>query len=104
MKKFLLLPCIFLMTTGCNFSSTNTSVIDIANEVQSITSEACQFLPTVKSIADIVAANNAALATANQIAVAICAEVKKPGASLESNPAYTVGGVKVLGFRVVPKP
>jgi hypothetical protein len=61
---------------------------DKVKQIQAATVEACSFLPTAASVANILAANNPTLITAEGIALAICTAIK--GGNVEAAPAATV--------------
>lgn len=100
-----------LLMSACTNSGTGTTVADIAtiiNNVQTIAKTTCQYIPTAVTISQIVSAGNPAVATADQIATAICAAV---AGSASTNPSATapsatpthdgnVGNVAVVGWRV----
>jgi hypothetical protein len=80
----------------------------LITQAQQASMLACAFLPTAETVANIIATNNAAVSTAEQIAGAICAAVKNSGATSiaatqptallsPTSPAPTVFGVAVHG-------
>lgn len=81
---------------ACQTTDKQASVITTA---QQTAVAVCGFLPTVETVANILAAGNPLLATGSAIADAICAAVKRPGAAPNGTPP-TVAGVAVLGNRV----
>lgn len=82
---------------GCATNGAGGSSISLAS-VQNAAVAACGFLPTAATVANLIASNNAAIATAESIASAVCAAVApskqagKHGAVLAS-----VNGVRVRG-------
>jgi hypothetical protein len=58
---------------GCTPSSVGNSAE--ISQIQQAAVAACAFLPTVTTVADILAKNSSAVATAEQVAAAICAAV-----------------------------
>lgn len=104
-----------LLMSACTNSGTGTNTVttDIAtiiNNVQTIAKTTCQYIPTAVTISQIVSAGNPAVATADQIATAICAAV---AGSASTNPSATlpsastlptrdgvVGKVEIIGWRV----
>lgn len=98
MRKFLMaIPLAAALTFGgCATTGTN---IDIIAAVQAATVQACKFLPTAQTVADIFAAGNPLLVTASAVAVAICAAVSPQAlaAKKRGGAAPTVAGVVVHG-------
>jgi hypothetical protein len=92
MKKVLLLVG-FLSMGGC----TTTGAIDVTT-IQQDAVLACGFLPTVGTVANIIAVGNPLLATAEAVAAAICAAVAPAKASGRLGAvAPQVNGVTIHG-------
>ena len=86
-----------LALSGCQTTGANSVVA----QVQAIAQAACAFVPTAATIIAIVAKGNPALATAAEMATAICAAVApKPAARLLGALAPSVDGVIVEGHFV----
>jgi len=86
-----------LALAGCQTTGTNSIVV----QVQAAATLACSFVPTAATIIAIVAKGNPALATAAEMAAAICAAVvPKPAARLRGAVAPSVDGVIVEGHFV----
>ena len=93
-RKFLLATPVAaaLVLGGCATTATSAAIIQIQNYAVL----ACGFLPTVTTVANIIANGNPILQTATDIANAICAAVT-PKAARRGAVLPTVNGVVVHG-------
>ena len=96
MRKFIIAAALAGTTlfSGCTTGSITPTVV--VTDVQQATVALCAFLPTALTVANIIAAGNPALATATEIATAICAAVT-PKAAIRNGAVPMVGGVPVAG-------
>jgi len=94
MKKLMLAVALAVGLAGC-VSTSGVSTI------QQTVVAACGFLPTVSTIEDLINLNSPALATATQIARAICAAVTvKGGAGGPTARGPGVGPARVQGVTI----
>ena len=63
------------MLAGCNNSVVTANTIAIVDEVQTLTAEACAFVPTAATIISIIAASSASAQAGAAIAAAVCKAV-----------------------------
>lgn len=101
MRKILLASAIALSLSGCATTGGNPPDMNaIIAQIQQTTAQICSFVPTVETVAAIIAAGSGGGATpavvgVASIANAICAAVTKPAAARRGVP--TVNGVPVNG-------
>ena len=96
MKKIMLLAALAL--GGCTAAQQQTEAQVIA-EIQQDAVLACSFLPTVNTVANILAAGVPGLSVASSVAQAICSSVTAAttAGALRANAAPTVAGVVIHG-------
>ena len=97
-KSLLALPLIAaFMLSGC--ATPGTTNTDIIKAVREAAVAACGFLPTISTVAEIIASGNPIVATASGIANAICAAVTAlpPLATRKGSAPPTVAGVVIHG-------
>lgn len=86
-----------LLLAGCATSGSGGSSISVST-VQNAAVTACGFLPTVSTVANLIASNNALVSSAESIASAICAAVAPAKQSGKFGAARaSVNGVAVRG-------
>jgi|SRR5665213_1112865 len=66
-----------LAVSGCTTTSSNSTIA----QIQALTQAACLFVPTAVTISNILSTGNPALATAAEVATAICAAVAPKAAA-----------------------
>lgn len=97
MKRMLLVSALALSLSACFPTSTNLQ--ELINQTRDTAVKVCGFLPTVDTVASIIALNHPAYQTAKAIADAVCAAVTSaPRAGPEARAvAPKVAGVEVKG-------
>jgi hypothetical protein len=99
MKFLLVIPLVgALLLGGCTTTGTSTSTADIIAQVRQTTVAVCGFLPTIDTVAQILAAGNPSVMIAGTIANAICAAVTATTPPARRRGAVpTVSGVVIHG-------
>jgi len=100
MRKILLVAPLVaaFMLSGCATTG-GTSNTDIIKQIREAAVAACGFLPTINTVAQILASGNPIVATASGVAGAICAAVANlpPAAARRGAAPPTVAGVVIHG-------
>jgi hypothetical protein len=94
-----------IVTTGCGTTpvQVQTDITQIIAQVQSITAQACKFIPTVGTVAAIITANNPGVTTAVAIAEAICNAITAAPPAAAGELGGTVVPRVINGWRVTTK-
>lgn len=97
MKKLLAIA-VALALSACQTTDTNS----VITQVQQTAIKVCSFVPTVETVASILALNNPLLKSAGDIANAICSAVGPKLAPRASSPGVgpSVGGILIKGDRI----
>jgi hypothetical protein len=99
MKFILVIPlAASLLLGGCATSGTGPSTADIIAQVRQAAVATCGFLPTIDTVAQILAAGNPTVIIAGTVANAICAAVTAtPMQARRRGAVATVNGVVIHG-------
>lgn len=103
MRKLILAAAIGLTLAGCETTMTAEKIATAIAQIRAATVAACGFLPTVDTVANIVAADNSSVQRASQVANAICQAVSPLNAAAadrriaQTVTKPTVNGVVIKG-------